>query len=204
MVSPCLLSISQHPTIMDTSIKNPRMINPGTEQIFIRQNTDLGGLEVHTTDAVIETDTTAARESMGVGQLSNAHLIDHYVQKAKEHCAQYTREIVQDGKAVEKNRTTQAELARIHHQEDMKPDEVVTAFYPSAPAEVHVNPGTTSIDHHPTEVNIDWENTQIVPYYLDRGTVDFTIVQKAYVDITYLGDPIYFPASAEPAFSARA
>ena len=65
MVSFNLLSYNIQDTIMNTTIKHPRMVNPGTEQTFIRQDTDLGGLEVHTTKGIIEVDTTACRESMG-------------------------------------------------------------------------------------------------------------------------------------------
>lgn len=201
MVSNHLLSYNIQDTVMNTSIKHPRMVNPGTSNVFIQQQTNLGGLEVHTTDMVIEVDTTAARESMGLGQLRDMEMLKLFAQKGKDTVADLTRRIVRKGDMVVANRTTPAELAKMEFKEKKAPKDVETAFYPSVPADIHVIPGETDIQHHPTEVNIDWQNTAIVPYQLDRGTVTFDIVQRAYVDITYLGNPIYFP---DPEFQARA
>lgn len=201
MVSPNLLSYDIQNTVMNTTIRHPRMVNPGTAQTFIRQNTDPGGLEVHTTDAVIEVDTTAARESMGLGQLSDRAMIEHFVEKAKQACKDFARREVKTGTDIARNRTTRIEALKRDYIQKHLPKDTMTVFYPGVPAEVDVHPGTTDISHHPTEVSIDWADTQIVPYELEKGTVSFDIVRRAYVDITYLGDPNYFP---EPDFVAWA
>lgn len=193
MVSPNLLSYNIQNTVMNTTIRHPRMVNPGTAQTFIRQETNQGGIEVHTTDAELEVDTTAARESMGLGQLSDRAMIEHFVQKAEEAVKQAARRDVKTGTDIARHRTTRLEALKRDYIEKHSPKDTITVFYPSEPAEVHIRPGTTDISHHPTEVNIDWADTQIVPYELERGTVNFDIVQRAYVDITYLGDPNYFP-----------
>ena len=197
LVSSNLLNYDIQDTVMNTSIKHPRMVNPGTEQTFIRQNTEAGGLEVHTTDAVIEVDTTQCRESMGYGQLSDMSLLKRRGELAKEACAEYTRRTAQDGEAYVYEQATTYQLKKQKFMEDRKPETPVLKFYPGVPPEVTVNPGTTDIQHHPTELSIDWENTDIVGYQLDRGTVSFDIVQKAYVHFTYMGEPNYFP---EPDF----
>ena len=193
MISSNLLDYTIQDIIMNTSIKHPRMVNPGTEQTFIRQDTDLGGLEVHTTDGIIEVDTTAARESMGLGQLTNGEVIKRYAELGQKHREEFTKQTVKDGRQLSMKRATKLQLTNRHFFESKLPDPVGTAFYPSVPAELNAKPGTTDISHHPTEVNIDWANTDIVPYYLDRGTVTFDIVQKAYVHFQYLGEPNFFP-----------
>lgn len=193
MVSHNLLDYTIQNTVMNTSIKQPRMVNPGTEQIFIRQQTDLGGLEVHTTDGIVEIDTTAARESMGLGQLSDASMVKHYAEAGKQKCAEFTRRTAQDGRQLVRKRATKVQLENQHYIQDRLPDPTGMAFFPGVPAEVNVRPGTTDISHHPAEVNIDWANTGIVPYQLDRGTVTFDIVQKAYVHFQYMGEPNFFP-----------
>ena len=193
MISSNLLDYTIQDIIMNTSIKHPRMVNPGTEQTFIRQDTDLGGLEVHTTDGIIEVDTTAARESMGLGQLTNGEVIKRYAELGQKHREEFTKQPVKDGRQLSMKRATKLQLTNRHFFESKLPDPVGTAFYPSVPAELNAKPGTTDISHHPTEVNIDWANTDIVPYYLDRGTVTFDIVQKAYVHFQYLGEPNFFP-----------
>lgn len=201
MVGFNLLSYNIQDTVMNTTINHPRMVNPGTNQTFIRQNTELGGLEVHTTDAVIEVDTTACRESMGLGQLSDASMIRYFVDQGYQVADEATRRIVQQGNMVEENRTPPSEIAASEFMEKNIPVDANIAFFPKVRPDITVNPGTTDISQRPTQVNIDWENTGIVPYQLQRGTVSFDIVQKAYVDITYLGDPLFFP---DPEFQAWA
>ena len=206
MINPDLLHYNIQNTVMDTSIKHPRMVNPGQEWLFIRQNTNQGGIEVHTTEADVQIDTKAARESLGLSNLSDASMIKMYVEKGKQACAEGTRQTARDGEAMVRQRMTPAQLAKQHYWEDRRVEPVrdQLTFLPSEDADIDVRRGGVEIDLHPTEVNIDWANTDIVPYYLDRGTVNFTIVQRAYVDIMYMGSPNYFPDSADPAFSARA
>lgn len=201
MVSFNLLSYNIQDTIMNTTIKHPRMVNPGTEQTFIRQDTDLGGLEVHTTKGIIEVDTTACRESMGLGELKDYTLVKMYADKGYQVADEATRRIVQQGDMVEMNRTPPSEIKKQEFLQKNEPVDANIAFYPEVAPELTLRKGETDITHHPTEVNIDWENTQIVPYQLDRGTVNFDIVQKAYIDITYLGEPMFFP---DPEFQAWA
>lgn len=201
MVSFNLLSYNIQDTIMNTTIKHPRMVNPGTEQTFIRQDTDLGGLEVHTTKGIIEVDTTACRESMGLGELKDYTLVKMYADKGYHVADEATRRIVQQGDMVEMNRTPPSEIKKQEFLQKNEPVDANIAFYPEVAPELTLRKGETDITQHPTEVNIDWENTQIVPYQLDRGTVNFDIVQKAYIDITYLGEPMFFP---DPEFQAWA
>ena len=206
MISPDLLHYNIQDTIMNTSIKHPRMVNPGQEYTFIRQNTNPGGLEVHTTDADIDVDTTAARESLGLGHMSDASMVKMYFEKGKQSAADFIRQSARDGQAMVKQRMSPVQLATQHYWEErqVEPVQDYLTFLPSEDADINVTRGGVEIDHHPTEVNIDWANTGIVPYQLDRGTVTFDIVQRAYVDIMYMGDPDYFPDSAAPEFSARA
>lgn len=193
MVSNNLLNYLIQDTVMNTSIKHPRMVNPGTEQTFIRQDTNPGGLEVHTTDGIIEIDTTAARESMGLGQLSDLKMLKYYTQQAKQACAEGTKRTASDGEIMAKGRATRVQLTNNHYIQDRLPETAGMVFYPSEDVELNAKPGTTDISHHPTEVNIDWANTDIVPYELDRGTVTFDIVQRAYVHFQYMGEPNFFP-----------
>ena len=206
MINPDLLHYNIQDTVMNTSIKHPRMVNPGQDYIFIRQNTDLGGLEVHTTDAYIDIDTKAARESLGLGHMYDASMVRMYAERGKQSIADFTRRIVNEGEAMVQQRTSPVQLAtqRYWQERKVEPSQAELTFIPSEDADINVTRGGVEIDHRPTEVNIDWANTGIVPYQLDRGTVNFDIVQRAYVDILYMGDPDYFPDSAEPAFSIRA
>lgn len=206
MISSDLLHYNIQPTILDTSIKHPRMVNPGQEWLFLRQNTRQGGIEVHTTEADIQIDTTAARESLGLGHMSDASMVRLYADRGRQSIADLTRQIVNDGDAMVESRATAISVATQHYWQERKvePSQAQLTFIPSEDADIDVTRGGVEINHNPTEVNIDWANTGIVPYQLDRGTVTFNVVQRAYVDIMYMGSPDYFPDSAAPEFSARA
>lgn len=199
-VSPNLLNYDIHNTVMNTSIKQPRMVNPGTGfRIFLDQTTTPGGLEVHTTDGYIEVDTTPCRESMGYGQLSDASLVKRKAEEGKEKCAEYTRSLAREGDAYIYDQASEAQIQENRFKENIAPKGTELVFYPAVPPELTAHPGTTDIEHHPTDVNIDWQNTDIIKYQLERGTVSFDIVQKAYIDFTYTGEPIYFPLSVDRA-----
>lgn len=197
MIGTDLLRYDIQNTIINTTTKQLSMTNPGTEQTFIRQNTEQGGLEVHTTKGVVNVDTTECRESMGYGQLSDMSFIKRRGEIGKEKCAEYTRRTAQDGKAYVYDQATTYQLKKKKFMEDRTPDTPVLKFYPGVPPEVTAEPGTTDIQHHPTEVNIDWENTGIVSYHFEQGGVNFDVVQRAYVHFNYIGGPNYFP---EPDF----
>ena len=197
MVSFNLLSYDMQNTIINTNITPPKMVNPGTENVFIRQETKLGGLEVHTDIGSIEIDTTPCQESMGVGQLRDESLVKWYADKGYQVADEATRRIVQQGDMVELNRSTQAEIKKQEFMEKNKPIDANIAFYPKEPPDITVNNAQADITKHLTEISIDWENTGIVPYRFEMGSVSFEVVQKAYFDAVYLGDPIYFP---EPDF----
>ena len=206
MISPDLLHYNIQNTVMDTSIKHPRMVNPGQEYTFIRQDTQPGGIEVHTTDANIDIDTRAARESLGLGHMYDGTMVNYFADRGKRGVEDFTRQTARDGEAMVRQRMSPIDLARQHFWEDrqVEPSQAKLTFLPSEEPDITVTRGDLQIDLNPTEVNIDWANTDIVPYQLDRGRVDFTIVQRAYIDIMYMGDPDYFPDSAEPEFSIRA
>lgn len=193
-VSSNLLNYDIHNTVLNTSIKQPRMVNPGTGfRTFIDQTTEPGGFEIHTTDAVIEVDATQCRESMGYGQLSDASLVKRRAEIGKEKCAEYTRRLAQEGDAYIYDRATDAQIMDKRFKENITPETPVLKFFPGVPPEVTVHPGTTDIEYSPTELNIDWKDTDVIKYQLDRGTVNFDIAQKAYINFTYTGEPIYFP-----------
>jgi len=201
MVGFNLLNYNIQDTIMNTTIKHPRMVNPGTEQNFYRQESKFSFMGIDSTLPFVEIDMSATWESYGFGHLSDENLVKTYVDKGYQVADEATRRIVQQGNMVEMNRTPPSEIKAQEFLEKNEPVDANIAFVPTTPPELTVHEGEVNLDPQPSELNIHWENTQIVPYQLDRGTVTFDIVQKAYVDITYMGDPLFFP---DPEFQAWA
>lgn len=201
MVGFNLLNYDIHDTIMNTTIKQPRMVNPGTEKNFIRQESKLSFLETDISMPLVEIDYTPCWDTYGFGHMRDSELVKTYVNKGYQVADEATRRIVQQGNMVEMNRTPPSEIKAQEFLEKNEPVDANIAFIPSEKPDLTVHEGEVDLTPHPSDLNIDWENTQIVPYQLDRGTVTFDIVQKAYIDITYMGGPLFFP---DPEFQAWA
>ena len=193
MVGFNLLNYNIQNTVMNTSIKQPRMVNPGTNQLFYRQESKFAFLGMDITMPLVEIDMSAARESMGIGHLTDMGVVKMCVDKGYQVADEATRRIVQQGNAVEMNRTLPSELKKQEFLQKNEPVDANIDFIPKEKPEFTVHEGEVRLEPQPSNLNIHWEDTQIVPYQLDRGTVNFDIVQKAYIDITYMGDPIFVP-----------
>lgn len=203
MVSNHLLDITTGDTVLQANIRDGRLQNPHAPDPLIQQNTIPGGLEVNTTPSKLNVDTYDARASMGYGQYNDADLIKHVVAEAKQSCADMTRRSVQKGDAL-LQKVTPAEYSRRQTQEKQQINTQI-AFYPGENARVSFDKGGVEIDYRMTDPNISWKNLQIEPLDFERGSVTFSIAQKAYCDIQYLGSPTFFPESANPdiKFSAK-
>lgn len=201
MVGLNLLNYDIRDTVMNTSIKHPRMVNPGTDKNFIRQESKFSFLEMDISMPLVEVDSTLTWESYGIGHLRDYTMVKMCVDKGYQVADEATRRIVQQGNMVEMNRTPPSEIKAQEFLEKNEPVDANIDFIPKVKPEMTVREGEVKLTPHPSELNIDWENTQIVPYQLDRGTVTFDIVQKAYVDITYMGEPLFFP---DPEFQSWA
>lgn len=193
MVGLNLLNYNIQDTIMNTNIKPPRMVNPGTENNFYRQESQFSFLEMDISMPLVEVDSTLTWESYGFGHLRDSTMVKMYVDKGYQVADEATRRIVQQGNMVEMNRTPPSEIKAQEFLEKNEPVDANIAFIPKEKPEMTVHEGEVELTPHPSELNIDWEDTRIVPYQLERGTVTFDIVQRAYIDIVYMGDPLFFP-----------
>ena len=201
MVGFNLLNYNIQDTIMNTTIKHPRMVNPGTNQLFYRQESKFAFMGIDSTLPFVEIDLSAARESMGIGHLTDMGVVKMCVDKGYQVADEATRRIVQQGNMVEMNRTPPSEIKKQEFLQKNEPVDANIDFIPKTGPDFTVHEGEVNLEPQPSDLNIHWEDTQIVPYQLDRGTVNFDIVQKAYIDIIYMGDPLFFP---DPEFQSWA
>lgn len=169
------------------------MVNPGTDKNFYRQESKFSFLEMDISLPLVEIDYSPCWASYGFGHMTDAQLVQTYVDKGYRVADEATRRIVQQGDMVEMNRTPPSEIKKQEFLEKNQPVDANIAFIPKDPPELTVHEAEVNMTPHPSELNIHWENTQIVPYQLERGTVTFDIAQKAYIDITYMADPIFVP-----------
>ena len=53
-----------------------------------------------------------------------------------------------------------------------------------------------------TDINIDWENINSSVVEFVPGNIEFIVKEHPRVEIEYVGEPIYVPPSANPAYVA--
>ena len=80
--------------------------------------------------------------------------------------------------------------------------ETAIDFLPKGGADVSFDKGTLSINYTPTDINIDWENINSSVVEFVPGNIEFIVKERPRVEIEYLGEPIYVPPSANPAYVA--
>ena len=80
--------------------------------------------------------------------------------------------------------------------------ETAIDFLPKGGADVSFDKGTLSINYTPTDINIDWENINSSVVEFVPGNIEFIVKEHPRVEIEYVGEPIYVPPSANPAYVA--
>ena len=80
--------------------------------------------------------------------------------------------------------------------------ETAIDFLPKGGADVSFDKGTLSINYTPTDINIDWENINSSVVEFVPGNIEFIVKERPRVEIEFVGEPIYVPPSANPAYVA--
>lgn len=194
MVSFNLLQINSYPTKLEISSQSGLMKNPKAPDPLIEHSVSRGGFEIKTTPAKLEIDHYPMRKSMGL--LNDMDMLKKQTQKGKQVCAEATAAAVQYGDAL-LDKMTPAELSRQKTLEKANV-QTQTVFMPDTPPDVNIERGGVELDYTPFKANIDWNNLEIAKMKFERGGVDINVVQKAYTEIKYLGEPNYFPKDANP------
>lgn len=200
MVEPNLLSITTVPIKVELNIvkgemRNPRVNNPDAAFKMDIETQD-GNLRIHSEPMKIHIDTYAARSSLGYGNYNN---LDFFKKKSEEGfrlAYEGTARIANDGNQLARG-AKPSEIAAQHIRAGQTV-QTIMEFLPKTGADVTFEEGVLNINYEVGDVNIDWENAQMMPYEFTPGRVEISIAQMPRVEIEYLGGPIYVPPSADP------
>lgn len=200
MVEPNLLSITTVPIKVELNIvkgemRNPRVNNPDAAFKMDIETKD-GNLRIHSEPMKIHIDTYAARSSLGYGNYNN---LDFFKKKSEEGfrlAYEGTARIANDGNQLARG-AKPSEIAA-QHMRAGQTVQTIMEFLPKTGADVTFEEGVLNINYEVGDVNIDWENAQMMPYEFTPGRVEISIAQMPRVEIEYLGGPIYVPPSADP------
>lgn len=191
MVNPNLLEISITNAKLQYNINPGQLQNPHAPKPLGIVSTDRGGVEVQYDMGAVNIDTYAARSSMGYGEYNIGDFIKVEVQKGISRGEQATRALVQKGNALQ-DRIRPSDLARQNTQSKFRSD-TTTVWYPSENADIQIDKAVTDVNVRKGSVQIDWQNTEIVPLDFVRGSVTFEMIENPDVTIEYTGDWNYFP-----------
>jgi len=154
------------------------------------------GIRQQSRPAQLNIDSYAARASLGHGTMNPFDFTRDIVQRAWQQAEQGTIRIVEDGNMLARG-STAVELA-VNHQRANFHLETAVNFLPTTGPEFSVTEGYLDLDISPNDVSIDWEHIQAERMIFNPGSVDVTVVQHPEVIVEFVGEPLYFPPSANP------
>ncbi|NLC78847.1 MAG: hypothetical protein GX683_03880 [Ruminococcaceae bacterium] len=156
-------------------------------------------MKIDTKNTEVHINSYEVRKSIGLTNAKDS--LEIRTQKAQQSVDDATRNYVEMGKQMS-NTADGVTIGKIVKQKMLEQPEMYTAFLPNASAEISWEPSSVSYDFTPSESNYNWQMAQNQFNYIP-GSVKMTILQKASVEIEYLGGPQYVPKSASPDYEAE-
>ena len=201
-MNPNLLQISSTPIRIELNITRAALVSPGTKQPRGNVKTEFGGHRMSSRPARINHDSYAARASVGYGGMKTADVIRDDAQRSIRLAERGTIRIVEEGNQLARG-ASPVDIA-IQNERAGQTIETMVTFIPSERVELTFEPGELNVELIPNDVNITWEHLDATRLIFNPGRIEFSVNQYPKVVIEYVGDPIYFPASANPNYEARA
>lgn len=192
-----LLNITTVPIRIEVNITNGSLapIND-LKQPMINVKTGEGGYEINAEPAKISIDTYAARSSLGYGNYNSADFNKTEADRGIKLAYDGVAKIASEGNQLAKG--VSAGQIQIQNKRAGATIQTVMEFLPKENADVTFDKGVLNINYRTKDLNIDWENLKSSSVQFNPGSIEFEISEKPRVEIEYLGDPIYVPASADP------
>ena len=159
-------------------------------------------LKIDAKNISVKIDSYESRKSIGLMTMGDR--ISYEANRGKQHAAEMTREYVNIGQQMS-NIHEGANIPIIIAQKRLSETnpQLVTAFFPSVGPNISWEPNDLNLEYKPADVDINWQELDRSMTYI-AGSVKFNVVQRASVDIEYIGGPNYFPKSSDPEYEADA
>ena len=200
-MNPNLLKITSIPISIEVNVTNGSLKAPeDKEPLKIDINRTPGGYKMESRPAKINIDTYAARSSMGYGEYNASDFNQREADRGFKIAYQGVARIVNEGDQLARG-VSPSEIAAQQMRAGATIETAID-FLPKGGADVSFDKGTLSINYTPTDINIDWENINSSVVEFVPGNIEFIVKERPRVEIEYLGEPIYVPPSANPAYVA--
>lgn len=191
-----LLKITSIPIDIEVKINRATMEPIDNELPKVRISRDKGEFNIDAEPVSIQIDNTKMYNSIGLKKPLTRGL--EYGDKGLSVCYQGVAKIVDNAVAVSDGKTNASEIAKNEMMSDaLSALDHVTAFIPEDGPDISWKDGRLSINYTADKLNIDFDIHK-TRFKFTPGSVELIVNQLPRVEIEYTGDPIYFPASANP------
>ena len=155
-----------------------------------------GGFVMEAEPIKLNIDTYQARASIGYGHMNDGDLMAKKAKDGFSIAYQGAAKVASEGDQLARGMTA-SEIA-INNARAGATVETIMEFIPKEGAQITFDEGKLNIEYQMGTQEFDWDVLPQLPMRFIPGNVELIIHDKPRVEIEYVGDPIYFPPSANP------
>ncbi len=193
---PNLLQITTIPIQIEIKVTNAKLEYAEDRQPKVNITTKNGGYVMQAEPLKLNIDTYEARKSLGYGHMNDEDMLKQKAQEGFSIAFQGTAKVSQEGDELAKGMSP-SEIA-INNARAGATVETIMEFLPKEGADITFDEGKLNIEYRMGTQDFDWDVTPDLPMEFIPGSVELIVRDRPRVEIEYLGEPIYVPASANP------
>ena len=197
-----LLQITTIPISIEIKVTNAKFELADDRQPKVNITTQNGGYVMKAEPLKINIDTYEARKSLGYGHMSDGDMLKQKASEGFTLAFQGTAKVASEGNQLA--RGVSASDIAIQNARAGATIETIMEFLPKEGADITFDGGKLNIDYKMGSQEIDWDITERLPMEFIPGSVELIVRDRPRVEIEYVGEPIYVPASANPNYEPPA
>lgn len=191
-----LLRITTIPISIEIKITKAKLELPEDRQPKVNITTKNGGFVMEAEPLKINIDTYEARKSLGFGHMTDGDMLAQKAQEGFSLAFQGTAKVASNGDALARGASA-SELA-LQNARAGATMQTIMEFLPKEGADITFDEGKLNIDYQLGSQDFDWDTMARMPMEFIPGSVELIVRDRPRVEIEYVGEPIYVPASANP------
>ncbi len=191
-----LLRITTIPISIEIKITKAKLELPEDRQPKVNITTKNGGFVMEAEPLKINIDTYEARKSLGLGHMTDGDMLAQKAQEGFSLAFQGTAKVASNGDALARGASA-SELA-LQNARAGATMQTIMEFLPKEGADITFDEGKLNIDYQLGSQDFDWDTMARMPMEFIPGSVELIVRDRPRVEIEYVGEPIYVPASANP------
>ena len=197
-MNPNLLQITTIPIKIEIKVTNATYEYHDDRQPKVNISTKNGGYVMEAEPLKLKIDTYEARKSLGYGHMNDADMLKQKANEGWSLAFQGTARVSSEGDMLA--RGAKASEIALQNARAGATVETIMEFLPKEGADITFEAGTLNIEYQMGSQEIDWDVTPQLPMEFIPGSVELIVKDFPRVEIEYVGDPIYFPVSANPSY----